>query len=135
MASAFLTFYHFSDTLVVKLGVVTYEDWGINEFVRKEIINVGTIASDTGTYSMYLPGEDKYYASYGIFKDFDVLEDVYRVDDSYDKNQITFSLLDTIEGRIQGYYNCRFLLASSSPSGNNPDTVVFKNCYFDAKEK
>ena len=81
---------------------------------------------------MYNPSTDEYSAGYSTLQDWDVLEDIFKMDENYLKNEITLTFLDKSEGHIQGYFNARFLLASSMPSGHNPDTVIFTNCYFDA---
>jgi hypothetical protein len=132
MASASASLGVLNGSPIVGLFITTYEDWGGGEFVGKENIHVGVIASGLGTFSMYNPSTDEYIAGYGTFQDFDVFEDIFKMDENYPKNEITLTLLDKSEGHIQGYFNARFLLASSMPSGHNPDTVIFTNCYFDA---
>jgi len=135
MASAQLSFFEYNGHLGTDLLMTTYEDWGNNTYVNRENILVGTLAIQKGTYSMFITEANDYEAGYTTTQDFDVAEDIFKMDSSYNRNEITFSQLDRSIGHAQGFFNCRFLIATSIPSGHNPDTVIFNDCYFDAWKK
>ncbi len=135
MASARLSFFNYNGHLGTDLGMTTYEDWGNHFFVTKENILVGALALNEGTYGMFIELANGYEAGYTTTQDMDVAEDVFKMDSLYNMNEITFSKLDRTIGHAQGFFNCRFLIATTIPSGHNPDTVVFTDCYFDAWTK
>ena len=134
MASAELSFFTYQGAFGTDLIIQTFEDWG-DMYVRKELLLVGALAFDKGTFSMYIPAAKGFEASYSTLQDFDILEDVFEIDEAFAKNEMTFMVLDTAAGYAKGYFNCRFLLSTNMPSGNNPDTVIFNDCFFEAWKK
>lgn len=131
MAGAEL-FYIYSNGIIkgANIYMYTYEDWG-NVLALKEKIRVGALGSSKGTFSLYDDIHEEYLSSYHTIQDFDVLEDIFKIDTNFNNNEITFSEFDTSKGFVKGDFNCRFILDSlHHPTGHNPDTVTFRDCYF-----
>ena len=131
MASVEMDYFEYEGYPGVNLIIKTFEDWE-DIFVLKELILIGGLGYNEGIFSMYIPEANDYQAHYSTLKDFDIFEDIFEIDPSYASNEITFLELNRTEGYSRGYFNCRFLLASSNPSGRNPDTITFQDCYFEA---
>lgn len=119
-----------SDNLI-GLGINTYEDWG-SFLANKENISVGASAHKVGTYPFLKNQPHMYYVYYTILEDYDVLEDIYRIDTTYD-NIISIATIDTTNDHITGWFDCRFIVRPPG-SGKSPDTITFTDCRFDAHE-
>ncbi len=135
MASGRLLFFTINNKAATNLYISTFQIGSLNDYYNKENLTVGVPGQSEGTYSMYFPFVDEYSAHYSTVQDGHVFEDIFRIDEDYDSNEITLTLVDKSAKRAQGFFNCRFLIYSAIPSGRNPDTVTFTNCYFDVWEK
>ncbi len=115
------------------LQITTYEDWG-NFFANKEILIINSFATGIGSWPL-LPdiSEQLRYQTYQVMQDHDVFEDLYYIDTSYAFNIIHITAIDTAAKYAEGWFECRFILDLSQPSGRNPDTVLFSQCYFEAE--
>ncbi len=116
-----------SDT-IIGIEVRTFEEWG-SFFANKESIYITTDQNRIGDYSLFSEKYQQYGADYNTVQDHDVFEDSFTVDTSYD-NTISIRKIDYHIGYIEGSFDCRFILSSNIPSGNNPDTICFSQCYF-----
>ena len=132
MGSAQLQFHEVEGRRYRNLHIETYIDLGNHHYGRKEILFVGARTDEAGTHSMYIPQDNSYNGIYFTFEDYDLVEDSFEIDSSYGRNEIYFSVLDTANGYASGYFDCRFIIISSAPSGNNPDTILFSECHFEA---
>lgn len=115
------------------LQITTYEDWG-SFFANKEILIINSFATGIGSWPL-LPdiSEHLRYQTYHVMQDHDVFEDLYYIDTSYAFNIIHITAIDSIAKHAEGWFECRFILDLSQPSGRNPDTVLFSQCYFEAE--
>jgi len=115
------------------LQITTYEDWG-SFFANKEILIIVSFATGIGSWPL-LPdiSEHLRYQTYHVMQDHDVFEDLYYIDTSYANNVIHITAIDTTARFAQGWFECRFILDRSQPSGRNPDTVLYSQCYFEAE--
>jgi hypothetical protein len=111
----------------------TYEDWG-GFYADKEMINIAGEGLKLGSSPVITKVdsmEGVSFSSYYIHVDHDVFDESYRLDTTYD-NYIHLTFLDTINDRLEGWFECRFIL-DTPPSNIHPDTVIFTECYFEAK--
>ena len=69
---------------------------------------------------------------YYILQDYHEFEANFMIDNSYQENHIEFSLIDSIELIIKGSFEAKFIITSPDLNGQNPDTVLFSNCVFEA---
>lgn len=114
--------------------IETFEDWG-GFYADKETIMIGSKGSGKGTWPLIKDSIPNHrFQSYDIVQDHDVFEDVYVIDTNYQKNRIIITSIDTLNKIIQGSFDAKFLLDSSIPSGKNPDTVIFTECNFIARQ-
>jgi hypothetical protein len=118
------------------VGIVmnTYEDWG-HFLADKENISIVAQAngySPIGNWHLVQNNPPMYYQVYTIYQDHDVFEDSYSIDEEYESNEFSIIEIDSVSKKIRGYFEARFWLSSSQPSGRNPDTILFSNCVFEA---
>jgi len=114
------------------IAINTFEVWD-GFYADKESIDIIGVGLKLGSSPVITKVDSMVgvsFNSYYIHVDHDVFDESYRLDTTYD-NFIFLTLLDTINDRLEGWFECRFIL-DTPPSNIHPDTVIFTECYFEA---
>jgi hypothetical protein len=132
MSSAWLHL-HQGGTTFFGIEAITYREL-LNTDFRREILTVGSVDEGLG-YSPFtdFTSDSLAFPSYKIITDSNSVQDIYTLDEAFGWNGITYTHLDFVKPRIEGVFQCRFLLDQSSASGLHPDTILFTECYFIAE--
>lgn len=130
LASAQAIVGHENNTLI-SLDITTYIESG-NTIIRKEILGMGVNCGGAiGEWPLYLdtiPQLSK--QGYTTFSNQNQIEDNFILDKNYEYNRLYLENFDNKKDSITGWFECRFIMSSTIPSGINPDTILFTECHF-----
>jgi hypothetical protein len=117
---------------ITGLEITTYTKDSLNSYKLKELLGIGTLNQELGEWPISLDSIPHLsFQKYSILDESGTIESTYEIDTNYQFNRFTITAINEIDRRIQGWFECKYILVNDYSNGFNPDTILFSECYFD----